>query len=148
MATKKTTRTTNDARANGEWQGFNWIRKDLRLAIYLRDGMACMWCGTTIEEGGKLTLDHIQPHSKGGSNVPANLVTACVKCNCSRGNRSAKAFAAAASQYVNHGVTATQILTAIKTHLTKDVKSFRTEANAIMSRRPTWQSAIEEASAK
>ena len=32
------------ARGLGDrYQGMNWCRKDLRLAIYLRDGMACMW---------------------------------------------------------------------------------------------------------
>lgn len=33
-------------------QGMNWIRKDKRLAIYMRDGMACVYCG--------LTLDHLK----------------------------------------------------------------------------------------
>lgn len=28
-----------------DWQGMNWIRQDKRLAIYLRDGLACVWCG-------------------------------------------------------------------------------------------------------
>jgi len=38
-------------------QGMNWIRKEKRLAIYLRDGLACGYCGQSIEDGAKLTLD-------------------------------------------------------------------------------------------
>ena len=33
-----------------------------------------------------LTLDHLIPKSKGGSNLPENLWLACVPCNRSRGN--------------------------------------------------------------
>lgn len=75
------------------WQGMNWCRPSTRLAIYLRDGLACVWCGAGVEEGARLTLDHLKPHSKGGSNAPSNLLTACKRCNDSRGARSAAKFA-------------------------------------------------------
>ncbi|KKK72946.1 hypothetical protein LCGC14_2898780, partial [marine sediment metagenome] len=35
-------------------QGMNWIRPEKRLAIYLRDGLACCYCGATVEDGTKL----------------------------------------------------------------------------------------------
>jgi 5-methylcytosine-specific restriction endonuclease McrA len=78
-----------NARARGDWQGMNWIRQEKRLAIYLRDGCACVWCGAKVEEGAQLTLDHVRCHSAGGSNAASNLVTACKRCNDSRGARSA-----------------------------------------------------------
>src|SRR3990167_4136458 len=98
----------NDARARGEWQGMNWIRQEKRLAIYLRDGMSCAWCGHSVEEGASLSLDHLAPHSKGGSNHESNLVTSCERCNKSRGARSVKAFAVAVAEYINHGVSAVE----------------------------------------
>jgi len=78
---------------NQNWQGMNWIRQTTRLAIYLRDGMACVYCGSTVEDGATLTLDHIKPVSKGGSNHPTNLVTCCHACNCARGSKSLPGFA-------------------------------------------------------
>jgi 5-methylcytosine-specific restriction endonuclease McrA len=63
-----------------------WIRKDLRLAIYLRDEFRCVYCGANLHgadpEG--ITLDHIKCWIDGGSNAPTNLITACRHCNCSR----------------------------------------------------------------
>jgi hypothetical protein len=93
----------------------NWIRPATSVAIYMRDGLACSWCGTTIEDGARLTLDHCKPRSKGGSNDPTNLVTSCLRCNTSRGTRTLTAFAKAVAEYVNHDVTAKSILAHIKT---------------------------------
>lgn len=72
----------------------NWISQHKRLAIYLRDGLCCAYCQKGIEAGVKLTLDHLKPYSKGGSNEATNLVTCCLECNSARGNRSYTAFAA------------------------------------------------------
>lgn len=59
-----------------------WIRPDLRMAIYLRDGETCVWCGTTW---APLTLDHLFPRqSPYRTNHPRFLVTSCVSCNCRR----------------------------------------------------------------
>jgi CRISPR/Cas system Type II protein with McrA/HNH and RuvC-like nuclease domain len=134
------------SKSNGQGQGMNWIRKDLRLAIYLRDGACCMWCGITLEDGAMLTLDHVHPYSQDGRNGADNLICACSKCNSSRGNRTAAAFAKATAQYINHGVTAKQILAAITEHTAQPIKEFRDEAKQILARRPVWQQALEEAS--
>lgn len=96
------------------WQGMNWIRQEKRLAIYLRDGMCCVYCGTSVEAGAILTLDHVKAHSKGGSNAESNLVTACKTCNSSRGTRSMPRFAEAVSNYVSHGLSAAQIIKYIR----------------------------------
>lgn len=70
----------------------NWIRKEKRLAIYLRDGLACCYCGQGVEDDAKLTLDHLTPHSRGGSNQPDNLVTCCHACNSLRRNHTVNKF--------------------------------------------------------
>ncbi len=83
-----------------KWNGMNWITQKKRLAIYLRDGMACCYCDSSIEDGIVLTLDHLKPHSKNGDNHETNLVTCCRKCNSSRGNRSVRSFCRDVAQYV------------------------------------------------
>lgn len=67
-------------------QGMNWIRQDKRLAIYLRDGCACVYCGEGIEQGATLSLDHLKTNRSGrASNDAENIVTACTADNSSRG---------------------------------------------------------------
>ena len=65
-------------------QGSSWIRSDKRLAIYLRDGLACVYCGRTLEQGAALTLDHVLASHHGGQNTTSNLVTACLSCNSAK----------------------------------------------------------------
>jgi len=57
-----------------------WIRVETRLAIYLRDGLGCVYCGVDWSVFG-LSLDHIVPRHEGGTNSPTNLVTSCHSCN-------------------------------------------------------------------
>lgn len=125
----------SNARANGTWQGMNWIRQDKRLAIYLRDGCACVWCGATVESGAKLTLDHIVVHSKTADNSETNLVTACHRCNTSRGVRSAGKFAVAIAAYLNHGITAEQILKHVRNCAARSLKAHRVEAQQMIANR-------------
>lgn len=46
-------------------------------------GDRCAYCGTE----GKLSIDHVIPLARGGSNWPANLRPACLKCNSSKCDR-------------------------------------------------------------
>ena len=55
--------------------------KTLRAAIFVRDGLACVYCGHGPKRGHGLVLDHVKPVSAGGENAPRNLVTACRACN-------------------------------------------------------------------
>ena len=52
-----------------------------RLNVYARDRYRCVTCGSHDD----LTLDHIHPVSKGGSNEPSNLQTMCRVCNSRKG---------------------------------------------------------------
>lgn len=117
------------------WNGMNWIRQSTRLAIYLRDGLACAYCGHGVEDGAILTLDHITPHSKGGDNGAANLVTCCKRCNSSRGNRSLSAFARAVAEYLNHGVEADEIVQHVRNATRRSLKEHREEARRLIERR-------------
>lgn len=95
-------------------QGMNWISQHKRLAIYLRDGLACCYCGAAVADGAQLTLDHLKPYSKGGSNDAQNLVTCCHRCNAARGNRSWTAFAKDTAQYLDHGIKGEDIIAHIR----------------------------------
>ena len=71
------------------------IRPTTRVAIYLRDGYRCGWCGADLSECDpfQVTLDHLEPHDNGGGNSPTNLVTACRSCNCRRQSVDWETFA-------------------------------------------------------
>ena len=55
-----------------------------RKNILRRDEHKCQYCGSTQN----LTIDHVIPKSKGGEDSWENLVTACIKCNNRKGNRT------------------------------------------------------------
>jgi 5-methylcytosine-specific restriction endonuclease McrA len=59
-------------------------RKISRRALFARDGWRCVYCG---QSGGRLTLDHVVPRSRGGDSVWENVVTSCAPCNLRKGNR-------------------------------------------------------------
>lgn len=58
-----------------------------RKAALKRDRHTCQWCGAPAT-----TVDHIVPSSKGGSDLPVNLLASCGECNTRRGNRSAVSY--------------------------------------------------------
>ncbi len=60
-----------------------YIPFPLRVAVYRRDGFACLHCGAAQ----RLTLDHIYPFSKGGPDTYENLQTLCLRCNIRKGAR-------------------------------------------------------------
>jgi len=121
-------------------QGMNWIRPEKRLAIYLRDGLACCYCGHALEQDAKLTLDHLKPYTKGGSNDARNLATCCLRCNSARGSRAWRTFAEHAAIYLNHGVTRQQIVAHIlrTTRRKVDVQA----ARELMTKRGGFSAAL------
>lgn len=56
-----------------------------RRNVLERDRHTCQYCNYKGEE---LTLDHVIPRSRGGGDSWENLVTACVRCNIKKGNRT------------------------------------------------------------
>jgi len=59
--------------------------KKSHLANVLGFGSCCFWCECLLPLD-ILTLDHLMPKSKGGSNNMENLRLSCRRCNQSRGN--------------------------------------------------------------
>lgn len=66
----------------------NGISTAKRARIYDRDDYKCVYCRSS----NKLSLDHIQPKCKNGSNHHTNLVTSCIRCNSSRQDKSVRSF--------------------------------------------------------
>jgi hypothetical protein len=88
-----------------------------------------------------LTLDHLTPYSKGGSNDASNLITCCHRCNSSRGNRALRTFCRSVAGYLNHGITAEQILSHVTNsrRRTLDVEA----AKELISRRGGFTAALK-----
>jgi 5-methylcytosine-specific restriction endonuclease McrA len=61
--------------------------------IFIRDGWVCQLCGDPIArdlhypDPMSVSLDHVVPISKGGHHTRANVQTAHLRCNISKGNR-------------------------------------------------------------
>ncbi len=122
------------------YQGSKWITRERRLAIYLRDGLACVYCGARVEDGATLSLDHITPKCQGGDNHNHNLVTACRTCNSARNDRSVADFCASLAGYLNHGILPGTIEANI-TRLASSPVDIG-EAREIITRRGSWAEAI------
>ena len=54
-----------------------------RFNLFLRDGFACVYCGSPDE----LTFDHVIPRRLGGKTKWDNIVAACSSCNWKKGGR-------------------------------------------------------------
>ena len=60
--------------------------KKLRFEILKRDKFTCCYCGRKAPDV-VLHVDHLVPVSKGGTNDPLNLITACADCNGGKSDR-------------------------------------------------------------
>lgn len=61
------------------------VRHDVKIdagAVFERDRFECQRCKTI----DNLTIDHVVPTSKGGTNNFDNLQVLCEKCNAKKGN--------------------------------------------------------------
>lgn len=68
-------------------------------ALVLREAQGngqtrCIYCPAILDYENRRApngaqVDHIIPHSRGGSDHPSNLIVCCRTCNISKGNRSA-----------------------------------------------------------
>ena len=79
---------------NPEIQGIEYQRGTLwgtqiRAFILHRDGHKCTYCN---RKNSRLTLDHVRPKSKSGTNRPSNLATACLECNRKKNKNSIEEF--------------------------------------------------------
>lgn len=58
----------------------------LRFTILQRDKFECAYCGSR-PGNDRLHVDHILPISKGGSDDPLNLISACDRCNVGKSDK-------------------------------------------------------------
>ena len=88
-----------------------------------------------------LTLDHVKCYCRGGSNDASNLVTACKRCNSSRGKRNLRVFCRSVAAYLNHGLRADKIERHVRnsSRRTIDIAA----AQKLISLRGGWKAALE-----
>lgn len=116
-----------------KWHGQKWIRNDKRLAIYMRDGLQCVYCGASLEDGAQFTLDHIMPHSDGGSNEATNLVTSCRACNVQRNITPFDEWCKIIDGFFYHPSLSCQ--QRVEASLIKDIKALRKVAKQVLKNR-------------
>ena len=83
----------------------SWIRKERRLALYIRDTFVCQYCGKDLADAKpvEMGLDHLEDLVDGGGHKGANhdstnLITVCRSCNSARGARPWRDYAPGGAQ--------------------------------------------------
>lgn len=113
-----------------------WIRPTTRWAIYLRDGMSCVYCGVTMAElveargDNFLTVDHVKTKSKGGTNHPTNIVTCCYRCNLVKGCKSLSTFCK------EEGLVRTTVRSRMRSRQNRPVEHYREAARVLLGNLP------------
>lgn len=110
----------------------SWIRPTTRLAVWLRDGLCCVYCCQDWSASG-LTLDHIVARSEGGTNAPTNLVSACPRCNALK--RSAGSLSAMASAL---GISASHLQARLQQQAKPISLHLRRRAREARKHPPAW----------
>jgi len=77
----RATRCKAHARPRRIVAGTAW--RSVRAKVLKRDGYRCRYCGEKAT-----SVDHVLPHSRGGTDAPENLVACCRWCNTSKGSKT------------------------------------------------------------
>lgn len=59
------------------------IPQSVKIAVSVRDGGRCVWCGTDQN----IQFGHIVPFSQGGTATVDNIQLECQQCNLSKGDK-------------------------------------------------------------
>lgn len=73
--------------------------KKLNESIMKRDNHCCAICGQFVEAGVK--AHHEPPRSKGGQDIPENMITLCYKCHGQRHFGEVKKYEAMCKNYLH-----------------------------------------------
>ena len=76
---------TNARRAKLRGDGEGNVTPVFLLCLYIHQQGACIYCDELMRY--YWTIDHLWPVSKGGSNLPRNIVLACRSCNSAKSDR-------------------------------------------------------------
>ncbi len=115
-----------------------------RWAVYLRDGLACAYCGVTMLEILKdydtnfLTIDHVdcRPRVRGKNGAarkdhdPSNLTACCYHCNTVKGRKSLRAFCGDADWSYD------AVKSRLRRNRARDIASYREAARVLLGRVP------------
>ena len=121
-------------------QGSKWIRKDKRLAIYLRDDCTCTYCGRAVLPQADATLDHVLACELGGTNHESNLVTACLSCNSAKGAMPMKRWIA---HLKTNNVDTDAIPARIRKLTKRSLRAYRADAKARIADAGGYTAAVE-----
>jgi len=70
-------------RVNKRWKQPRFRKK----VLFNRDNWSCQYCGVKLS-WESITIDHVQPSSRGGETTWMNCITACKSCNKRKANRT------------------------------------------------------------
>jgi 5-methylcytosine-specific restriction endonuclease McrA len=82
------------------------VKQSKRKEIKQRDDYTCYLCGTRSDQ---LTIDHVIPSSRGGSNEDSNLKSCCVSCNCAKSDMTILEFAIFSLYKANNALSKIQL---------------------------------------
>ena len=68
------------------------ITADQLMKLFNDRDWTCHYCGIYSKGSGEMTLDHVEPMAKGGSNTIDNCVPACHVCNMAKGTKTVQEF--------------------------------------------------------
>lgn len=130
---QRTNTGTGLASRVGYYRGVRFDKQ--RYAVYAADGNCCIYCGKSCGRPGSglptASLDHVTPHSHGGTDDVTNLITACVACNSARGAKTVREYALYAG--LDHDALMRRIRNARRRHsrirTTDEEREFRAAIN-------------------
>lgn len=76
--------TAAEAQRRAWAKGSKYTQEDVK-ALLVAQSWLCCYCQTPLKT--HYHIDHVVPLSRGGSNGADNIAIACIRCNCSKGNK-------------------------------------------------------------
>lgn len=77
-----------------------------RLSFFIRDGLACVFCGAGAETFTHLRIAPVRPNKP---SVAGNVVTVCLRCYKARGDRSVLSYSRSVAEFLGGGIAAADI---------------------------------------